>query len=130
MLRIPASVRVFVATRPINCGANVDTLVGRARELLGVDPLDGDLFCFFNPNRNCVKLLTWDRNGFWMFSKRLERSRFERLDPRTPWLEISRKELVMLLSGIDTRSARFRRNFVRRVHIGSRADDERRGASQ
>jgi transposase len=124
MLRIPASVRVFVATRPISCSVGVDTLVARVREF-EMDPLEGDLFCFFNPSHDCVKLLTGDKNGFWVFSKRLELGRFERLDPRKPWLEISREDLVMLLAGIDTKSAQFHRNFVRRVHIESRADDER-----
>jgi hypothetical protein len=103
--------------------------MGLVRDELGADAFADafavEVYCFFNARRTSVKLLVWDRNGFWVMSKRLERGRFEQLDARTPWLELAREELVMLLAGIDTKTARFRHRFAREIRIQSRANDER-----
>jgi transposase len=120
MLKLPVSIRVFVATSPTGTHAEVDVLVRRVRDEIGVDPFSGDLFCFFNRRRDRVKLLVWDCNGFWILAKRIERGRFEGFDTRKRCIEISREQLVMLLSGIDTRTSRFRRHFAHEVRIHSR----------
>ena len=128
MLRLPRSIRVFAATRSSDFRKDVDGLVRVVREDFGKDPCSGDLFCFFNFDRDRVKLLVWDRNGFWILSKRLERGRFEALDKRARVIEIEREELVMMLAGIDTKTARFRRQFVRDVRMRSRVDTDARSA--
>jgi transposase len=120
VLRIPQSIRVFAYTRAVPFSLGVDSLLRKARALADADPFAGNIYCFFSRQRNQVKLLVWDRNGFWVFAKRLERGRFERLETGMPWREISREELVMLLEGIDTKTARFRRNFPREIRIQSR----------
>jgi len=125
MLRLPASVRVFIATRPIVPTGGVDILLERVRSSSDLDPFSGDLFCFFDRYGTQVKLLTWDMNGFWVFAKRLERGRFPRFDQRKHWLEITREEFVMLMAGINPRTLRYNRDYVREVSIESRADDER-----
>jgi transposase len=124
MLILSRTARVFARTRAVNFSMRADGLVQLVRDELGADPFNEDVFCFFNVRRNRVFLLVWDRNGFWVMSKRLERGRFEQLDSRTSWLELAREDLVRLLAGIDTKSARFRSNFVRDVRIQSRAADE------
>ena len=124
MLRIPRSVRVFVLATPISTRTEIDRLVGIVRETLGKDPFTGNIFCFFNRRRDRVKLLMWDRNGFWVFGKRLERGKFEPIGRRGPH-EIERDRLVMLLEGIDTKTSRFRRHFAREVRISARDDDDR-----
>jgi len=121
MLRLPRSMRIFASTRWTDFRRDVDGLVRVVREDFGKDPCSGDLFCFFNCDRDRVKLLVWDRNGFWILSKRLERGRFEALGKRAPVIEIGREELVMILAGIDTRTSRFRRQFVRDVRMTPRA---------
>lgn len=125
MLRLPRSIRVFVATAPISPGTSVDGLVQIVRDRFGEDPFTGNLFCFFNRRRDWVKLLMWDRNGFWVMGKRLERGRFEPVVGPAPVIEFDRERAVMLLSGIDTVTSRFRRYFAREVRITSRDDDAR-----
>ena len=131
MLRLPRSIRIFASTRPVHFNADVDGLVHVVRDKFGVDPFSGHIFCFFNARRNRVKLLVWDRNGFWILYKRLERGRFEWLGGRERWVEIDREKLVMLLEGIDTRTSKFRHNFAREVRISPRGHDDRsEGAAQ
>jgi transposase len=51
--------------------------------------------------RNRMKILYWDRNGFCMWFKRLEKDRFPWPRNEKEVKEISLKQLNMLLSGID-----------------------------
>lgn len=122
MLTLPTSVRVFAATATIGPRTDVDKLVQLVRETIGEDPFSGNVFCFFSHRRDRVKLLVWDRNGFWTMCKRLERGRFESLDASVSRVEIAREQLVMLLEGIGLKSLRFRRNFAREVRMATRDD--------
>jgi transposase len=126
MLRIPRSTRVLIAHRPFDGHPSVDRIVRRAREDFRVDPLTGAIYCYFNRSRTQVHLLVWDHNGFWVMTKRLERGRFELLEPNSEDTRFERERLVMLLSGVDTKSARFRHNFPHEIRIRSRESAERR----
>lgn len=117
MLNLPDRRRIFVATQPINAVWGVDRLVRVVREQFNEDPLSGDLFCFFNRKRNRVKLLIWDRNGFWVLTKRLEMGCFEKVDLKTPRIELDRVRFAMLLEGIDVKTAEFRPHFQRAIRI-------------
>jgi len=64
MIVLPQSVRIVVLTRSVAFTMDVDGLARLVRDVLLDDPLSGDIFCFFNPRRDRVKLLVWDRNGF------------------------------------------------------------------
>lgn len=131
MLNLSPRVRIFAASEPVDFRKGFDGLVQIVRDGFGEDPFGGHLFCFFNRRRDRVKILAWDRNGFWLHYKRLERGTFERLTGRGARVEIDRAQMSMLLEGIDTRSSRFRRNFSRDVYICARDDSHgRAGASQ
>lgn len=99
-----------------------DGLHALVRDRFGDDPLSGHLFVFFNRRRDRVKILVWDKNGFWLFYKRLERGTF-----RTPWrgeglrIEMRRAELLMLLEGIDLEAGKIRAHFAEGVCIERRA---------
>jgi transposase len=128
MLSLPASVRIFAAREAVDFRKGFDGLVAIVRDGFGDDPFSGQFFLFFNRRRDRVKLLLWDRNGFWLFYKRLERGTFERIETGGgPRVEIDRARLSMLLEGIDARRSKFRRYFVREVRINARdfGDDAR-----
>jgi transposase len=122
MLRLPESIRIFAATSRNHFHKGIDGLAQLVRDSLGVDPFDGDLFCFFNRRSNQIKILVWDRNGFWLLRKRLERGRFQRINLREPWIELDRVRFAMLIEGLNLRTARFLGYFVREVRIPVRDD--------
>jgi len=125
MLSLPASVRVFAARDGVDFRKGFDGLHAIVRDEFGEDALSGNVYLFFNARRNRVKLLVWDRNGFWLLYKRLERGTFQRLDGTSAKIEIDRARLAMLLDGIDTKHSKFYRYSVRDVRIESRDDDAR-----
>jgi transposase len=71
------------------------------QEELERDPFASALFLFCNRQRRILKALWWDRNGFCMWQKRLEKDRFPWPKGEGEAQQISNAELKMLLSGID-----------------------------
>ena len=70
-------------------------------EQMQEDPLNGNLYLFCNKQRRNLKALYWDRNGFCLWQKKLEKHRFPWPETEEAAKELSRKELEMLLDGID-----------------------------
>ena len=111
MLTLPPSVRIYVATTPTDMRKQIDGLAATVREVIREDPLSGHLFVFFNRRGDLTKILFWDRNGYCMVTKRLERGVFR-------WPEAAREgathvtleaaELALILEGIDLRDAKRR----------------------
>lgn len=126
MLSLGGTHRVFLCVRPIDFRKAHDGLCALVRDQFADDPFSGDLFVFHNGAKDRVKLLVWDRNGFWLLYKRLEKGRFP-FDVKGDGarVEIDRAQLSMLLEGIDWRSAkrslRFTSVFDIKGRDGSRA---------
>jgi len=77
-----------------------DGLPGAVRQYLAADPLSGHLFVFFNRTFRMVKVLYWDTDGFAIWSKRLERGRFNVPPLADGKIELDQRELAAILSGI------------------------------
>lgn len=115
MLTVPASVRVFVATTPVDLRKSFDTLAGVVRAQFGQEPLDGHLFVFIGRERTSVKVLWWDRTGYAIFHKRLAVGRFARPTGGDPSVELEWPELLLMLEGIELAGSRRRRRWERRT---------------
>ncbi len=76
MLSLPPSVRVFVATQPVDGRKGVDSLMAMVRCVFSHDPLTGHLYVFFSKRSDRVRVVYWDRDGFAGWMKRLEKGRF------------------------------------------------------
>ena len=117
MLSLSPRVRIFAAVEFFEFRKGFDRLVWVVRDEIGEDPFAGDLFCCFHCRRDRVKMLVWDRNGFWLHCQSLERGTFERFAGRSAKAEIERAQMSMLLGEIDTKSSRFLRRFSRDVRL-------------
>lgn len=111
MLSLPPSVRIFVATQPVDGRKGVDSLAAVVRSQFDLDPLSGHFYVFFSKRVNRVKLIYWDRDGFALWTKRLEKGRFRvHFGPdgefRAKSLEAA--ELSLILEGIELAGARRR----------------------
>jgi transposase len=111
VLSLPPSVRLFVATQPVDGRKGADSLMVIVRDVFRHDPLSGHLFIFFSKRRDRVRIVYWDRNGFAMWTKRLERGRFRPTfsdDGRLAPHAIEAAELALIIEGIDLAGARRR----------------------
>lgn len=103
--------RLFVATQPVDGRKGADSLMVLVRDVLLQDPLSGHLFVFFSKRRDRVRIVYWDRSGFAMWTKRLERGRFcptFSADGRLSVSDIEAAELALIMEGIDLAGARRR----------------------
>ena len=113
---LPASVRVYLCLEPCDMRKSFDGLAGLVRGHLGMDPLTGHLFVFGSRRRDRVKILYWDRDGYALWSKRLEEGTYALPfgeAGESPRKEITAQELSALLSGIDLAKASRRRRYTR-----------------
>ncbi len=103
MLTLPPSVRVYLALDPVDMRRGHDGLMAVVRSVWDLDPYSGHLFVFLGRRRDRAKLLYWDRGGFVLVYKRLERGRFKVPELRAGQTraEIDGVQLAMLLDGID-----------------------------
>ncbi len=98
MLALTAAVRIFLYRHAADMRKGADGLSGLVISEMHADPLSGDVFVFRNRRRTMLKLLYWDRDGYAVWMKRLERGRY-RLPDGTGG-EIDRATLSMMLEGV------------------------------
>ena len=107
MLSLPRSVKVYLSSAPMDMRRGHDGLFAVVKQW-GLDPFSGHLFAFVGKRGDRIKILVWDRGGFLLLYKRLEKGRF-RL-PRVPegstTVTLDATELSMLLDGIDVSRVR------------------------
>jgi transposase len=116
MIHLPASVRVYLCLTACDMRKSFDGLHQLVRDYLQLDAFAGHLFVFTSRRRDRLKILYWDRDGFAVWSKRLEEGTYAM--PLTDSAgeqrrEITAQELGALLSGIDLSQAKRRKRYQR-----------------
>ena len=116
MIHLPASVRVYLCLTACDMRKSFDGLHQLVREHLELDGFGGHLFVFASRRRDRLKILYWDRDGFAVWSKRLEEGTYamplaeSAAEHRR---EITAQELGALLSGMDLSQAKRRKRYER-----------------
>ena len=100
MLPLSGAVKIYYCKNPINLHKSFDGLAGAVRQYFEADPLSGHLFVFFNRSFKMVKILYWDRDGYAIWSKRLEQGHFNIPTSADGKVELESRELYAILSGI------------------------------
>ena len=100
MLTLPNPQHVYLACGPTDLRKSIDALAALVQEGFGLDPFAPSLFVFCNRQRDKLKILLWDHNGFWLLYRRLERGTFQWPTGHEGVLSISSRELRWLLDGL------------------------------
>lgn len=105
MLTLPPSVRVYLASRPVDMRCGHDGLMSIVQSAWKQDPYSGHLFAFIGKRGDRIKLLYFDRGGFVLVYKRLEKGRFRlpEISANAQTIGLDGTELAMLLDGLDLR---------------------------
>jgi len=95
--------RIWLAVEAADMRCGFDRLAERVRAVIGQDPLSDALFIFRSRRGDRLKVLTWDRDGFVLWYKRLEAGVFKlpRVKDGARSVELRASELAMILDGID-----------------------------
>ena len=97
--------RVYLALGVTDMRKAINGLSILVEQAMGLSPFSGDLFVFCNRQRTIIKILYWDKNGFALWIKRLEKHRFKWPNAVEEVITIGPKELEWLLAGLDYTSA-------------------------
>ncbi len=113
MLTLPPGVSLFVATARVDGRKGIDGLSTIVRSQFSENPLAGGMYVFFTRRADRVRVLYFDRDGYVLITKRLEKGTY-----RVPWenqqgrVEIEAAELLLVLEGIELKGARRRERWV------------------
>ena len=112
MLTLPSAVRICLCTQVTDMRRSFDTLAERVRRVIGQDPASGHLFLFRSRRGDRLKVLYWDRDGYALWYKRLERGTFCMPTPAADG-RLEARELAMMLEGLEPAGVRRRPRFAR-----------------
>jgi transposase len=118
--------RIWLAAEATDMRCGFDRLAERVQSVIGEDPLSGHLFLFRSRNGNRLKILTWDRDGYVLWYKRLEVGVFKlpRILPGSNSIELRASELAMLLDGIDMAKLKRVPRYERPVQSGAKSAEK------
>jgi transposase len=96
-----SNARVYLALGNTDMRKAINGLSILVEQRLDLDPFSGHLFVFCNRKRTIVKTLYWDRNGFCLWQKRLEKHRFKWPESTEQLRKVGLRELRWLLDGLE-----------------------------
>lgn len=114
MLTLPPSVKIYVATAPVDARKSFDGLAAMVESELGLEVMSGHLFVFLNRRGHVAQMLFWDRCGFVIVKKRLEAGTFRLVqhpEGTAKHVEIDAAQLALLMEGIELAGARRRKRY-------------------
>ena len=101
MLSLISGIKEYLALGSTDMRKSINGLSIIVESQFALDPFSGHLFVFCNRRKNNIKILYWDRNGFCLWQKRLEKERFRWPDKTEEIMEIEERELMWLIEGLD-----------------------------
>ena len=101
MFLTATNTKVYLALGATDMRKSIDGLSILVSEQLAQNPFSGHMFVFCNRKRNMLKILYWDRNGFCLWHKRLEKHTFKWPVSRQEVKTIGQRELSWLMDGLD-----------------------------
>lgn len=92
--------KVFLAVGATDMRKSINGLSILVADHMELDPFTGHLYAFCNRKRDIIKILYWDRNGFCLWHKRLEKDRFAWPESQEEVLDLDARQLNWLLDGL------------------------------
>ena len=101
MFLLPTNLKVLFNRSPVDMRKAINGLTVIIADSLGFDPLSDYLFVFRNKHGDKIKILYWQKNGFCLWYKRLEKEQFKFPDVCDDCIEMTTQQLNWLLDGLD-----------------------------
>ena len=97
---LPLNTRIYLAVGSTDMRKAINGLSILVQDQMELDPFSGHLFVFCNRRRHMIKILYWDRNGFCLWQKRLEKHFFFWPASSGQIMQIDPRQLSWLLDGL------------------------------
>ena len=100
--RFPGKNQVYLSCSPTDMRKSINGLAAVVQGSFALDPFEGALFAFCNKDKNKIKVLHWDKDGFALYYKRRERGRFcwPTLSDQEGTVDVTMNDLNRLLDGL------------------------------
>jgi transposase len=112
MFSLPQSMQIYFCVVPIDMRRSFDTLAEVVRSSLGHEPRSGHLFVFRNKAEDCLKVLYWDKDGYAIWYKRLEKGKFTLPSSSGASVEMNSASFSMLLNGFDLKKMERQKRYT------------------
>ncbi len=118
MIAISPLQPIHLCCTPVDMRKSIDGFCAIVRNHFNKDPLRDGVFVFVNKPGNKMKILIWDRHGYWLLYKRLEEGKFQmppmenNSESISNELSIAYEQLVMIIEGIDLTSVKRRKRYI------------------
>lgn len=103
--------QIFIASKPIDFRLSIDGLSNFIQKELNTHLHDGSIYVFYNRYRDKIKCLFWDRNGFVLYYKRLDKCKFKLKEMLREVEQITAEDLEVLLSGFEPKPVEVQPTF-------------------
>lgn len=104
-MMLPSGTKVYVAIGSTDMRKSINGLSQMVADNFDMDVFSGNLYAFCNRRRDIIKILFWDRNGFCIWHKRLEKDLFCWPESQKEVIGIDQNQMSWLLAGLDINSA-------------------------
>jgi transposase len=110
--------KVYLAVGSTDLRMSINGLAALVQEYFKLDPFSADLYVFCNKNRDRLKILRWQHNGFWLYIRRLDKGKFNwPKASETDTIEVSGRELSWLLDGLSIEQVKAHRKVTPKLAI-------------
>lgn len=118
MLVLSDAQRYFLYRHATDMRKSFYSLASIVQQQMQGNPLSGDVFIFLSRRRNQIKLLSWDKDGYALYSKRLEAGTYELpLQQDESTSAISRQQLLLILEGISLNQLTYRKRYAHKTGV-------------
>lgn len=106
MIAIRSDTKVYIAPGVTDMRKAINGLSVLVSQVYELDPFSGAIFVFCNRTRSNLKIIYWERNGFWLLQKRLEKGKFHWPETEGEVSAITLRELSWLLDGLNPKTVK------------------------
>ena len=119
MLSLSGANAVYLACGVTDLRKSIDGLAALVKYSFDLDVFSNSLFVFCNRDRNKLKILYWDHNGFWLFYRRLDRGTFKwpKQSIGQGTVTVSRRQLQWLLDGLSLEQRKAHTEVTQRIVV-------------
>ena len=109
----------YLCPHDVDMRKGIYSLYHLVKSDMGRNPLSGEVFLFLGKTRGMIKILHWQKDGFMLYTKKLERGTFEVpcFNPGSGQYEMKWATFVLIMEGVRLKSVQYRQRFAVRSNI-------------